>query len=218
VSATVYVQCVLRFLIAGTLLLVTACASNEQAVPTATQTAPPIAVDWSSLSELEPVAADGFRFVDCEGDAPLLCVEERGAPAGLIELGLLDRGRFGKNAESLDALASDLERSFRADRSDGCPMGFRFEVDPRRTLIVAGVDGIRTDWSVIDTAGKRVERTLTYFALEPDRVVVFTVNALDDDGCLSREGAEFRPDVLGRAAPHIDRVVAGSKLPEGTLG
>jgi hypothetical protein len=208
---------VLRILLVFSLTACIACSDDEGASPTASPAAPPIAADWSHLNELEPIESDGFRFVDCEGDAPLLCVEESGDPAGLVELKLLDRKRFGDNARSLDAIAADLEQSFRTDRTDGCPLGFRFEINPRTKLTVAGAEGVRTDWSVLDREGKEVERTLTYFALEPDRVVVFTANSLNDDGCLAREGAEFHTDALGRAAPLLDRLVAGAKLPAGTL-
>lgn len=199
-------------------VVLTACGAGNPAPTSSPEPAPavePIVVDWARLPGFRPVKVDRWRLLDCDGDAPLLCVERDGVAVGHLQLIQLDREGFGPNARSLDALADDHESSFRRDRSSGCPESFEFDVHPRSALTVAGEDGVRTAWSVADAYGNEVERVVTYFGLRDDRVVVFAANGLTDEACIGREGGgDFTPGVLAGVVPVLDRVVAGSILPD----
>lgn len=204
--------------LAAVVVLSSSCGDADPAPTRSPRPSPagePIAADWADLADFRPVEIDRWRLLDCDGDAPLLCVERGGAPVGHLELLQFDRDTFGPNARSLDALADDHEASFRRDRSSGCPESFEFVVHPRADVNVAGKDGVRTTWSVSDAYGNEVERVVTYFGLREDRVVLFGANGLTGDACIGREGGgDFTPGVLAGVVPVLDRVVAGSVLPE----
>ena len=198
------------------------CAGGEttprataSVAPTATP-ATPIPVDWARLPDMPPIHAGVWRFDDCGGDAPLLCVERRGARVGRIELLIFERDTFGANADDVDAIAAGNLESFRKDRVTSCPSGHVFRARATVHPAVAGLDGRRTEWTVTGDGRRVVERVVTYFAVDPQRVIVFAANATLDGGCLSRDDAEFTPDVLEQLVPTLDRLVAGSTVPVGT--
>lgn len=66
------------------LLCLAACVDTSQSAPPSTTT-PPITVDWND-PDLDLEVGGGFRLRNCEGDAPLLCIERDGSTIGVIEL------------------------------------------------------------------------------------------------------------------------------------
>lgn len=201
-----------------TLAALAACSSGgSTSSPSPDPTDPPaepITVDWVHLDDFRPIDDGRWTLRDCEGDAPLLCVERDATLVGHIELLQFDRDTFGSNARSLDALSDDHETSSERDRSSSCPDSFDFEVQPRAEVPVAGEDGVRSTWTVSDAYGNEVERVVTYFGLRDDRVIVFGADGLAGDACIAREGDDgFTPALLAAAVPLLDRVVVGSLLP-----
>lgn len=197
------------------LLAFAACTSNNEADPTPTpRPSPlPIAIDWANLVELDPVTVEDVVLKDCEGDAPLLCVERDGNRLGSIELGLFPRDPE-TDPQTLEALAKDHRSTFASDRREGCPSGYSVRSDATKRLPVAGLDGIRTGFTVLDADGKLVEHNITYFAIDGDRLVTLGVEGLAAEGsCLELLGG-FDAETVGELLPIFDRVAMGSVLPE----
>lgn len=202
-------------LAAVTAIVCAACGGGPSVEPTPDPTpAPsPVSVDWTRLDDLRPIDVGGFRIMDCDGDAPLVCIERDGETVGVVEL-LVHPADPPEDAN--DPLASRLEghqRTFRADRTASCPAGWRFEPAPRRDLTVAGRRGIRGGFSVFNAAGTEVEREVVYFALDGDRMITIAATALAEGACIELSGSEFDPPVLEDALPVIDRLAAGSVIP-----
>jgi hypothetical protein len=174
-----------------------------------TTTAAPVVVDWEAPA-LDVDLGDGFRARHCEGDAPLLCIERAGVPLGVVEL--LDFP--AEDRPPLRERIDDLYRTTTADRAQGCPPGYRFEPVPPEPASVAGDDGLRYGVSGHFADGRPSERTIGWMVDRGDVVTVLSAAADEPDGCLPPEGAgHFTVATLAAAAPALERLVAGSRLP-----
>ncbi|HEY3239982.1 MAG TPA: hypothetical protein VGL92_10490 [Acidimicrobiia bacterium] len=206
------------------LLLVPACGGNDAAIPepatTTTTTAassedtpePPggsLIVDWQAPA-LDVDLGGGFRVRHCEGDAPLLCIERAGVPVGVVELLDFPAG----DHQPLEERIADLYRTTTEDRAKSCPPGYRFEGVPPEPASVAGGDGLRYGFTATFADGRPSEKTIAWMTERGDVVTVLSAAADEPDGCLPPEGAgQFTVATLQAAAPGLERLVAGSRLP-----
>ncbi len=194
-------------------VLFSACGGGDDTAaprpaPTTT-TSPSVVVDWEAPA-LDVDLGDGFRARHCEGDAPLLCIERGGVAVGVVDL--LDFPAGGPRP--LEERIDDLYRTTTADRAQGCPPGYRFEPVPPEAASVAGGDGLRYGFAGTFADGRTSERTIGWMVERGDVVTVLSAAADEPDGCLPAEGAgHFTVATLGAAAPALERLVAGSRLP-----
>jgi hypothetical protein len=211
--------------LAVALLLAAACSGGggEEGAGTTTSTPATGAIDWRHPEPLD--AGDGWRLDDCEGDAPIVCVDRDGEPAGFLEVVEFPVASFDVMAEpladgdddaALDALASSFGTDLAADRSLGCGEGY--VVDPLPVTHLTTGDGPAVRYGLVGTTagGEVSERVVQYAAIRGDSLVVLVAAAYDADGCLVAEGEEFAPDVLEAFQPVLDRVVAASPMPAPT--
>ncbi len=202
---------------AGALLSACTGGGNGDARPppasvtstTATTAPAPVSVDWSALA-LDVDLGDGFHARHCEGDAPLLCIEQAGVPVGVVELLDLPAG----DGQTLEQRVADLYRSTAADRAQGCPAGYRFQPAPPVPASIAGGQGLRYGFTGTFADGRPSERTIAWMVDRGDVVTVLSAAADEPDGCLPPEGAgHFTTATLTAAGPALERLVAGSRLP-----
>jgi hypothetical protein len=201
---------------AGVLLSACSGGGDSEARPSPASTtsttaaAPaPVSVDWNALA-LDVDLGDGFHARHCEGDAPLLCIEQAGVPVGLVELLDFPAG----DGHTLEDRIDDLYRSTAADRAQGCPAGYHFEPVPPEPASVAGGQGLRYGFTGTFADGRPSERTIAWMVERGDVVTVLSAAADETDGCLPPEGAgHFTTATLAAAASALERLVAGSRLP-----
>jgi hypothetical protein len=154
---------------------------------------------------------------DCEGDAPLICVE---GPDG--EVGLIEVGRFpspsnapeGDAEAELRALAADFVASISEDRAVGC--GADYEVEPLepRIAVVAGRNGLRFGFLGLSGDGSHSERNIQHAVFDGADVVVITAASYAESGCPGRDDLDwFQPDALERFDRGLSALVAGLPLP-----
>jgi hypothetical protein len=196
-------------------VLLSACAGGgdgdarpSPASTTSTAVAPVI-VDWDALA-LDVDLGDGFHARHCEGDAPLVCIEQAGVPVGVVELLDFPAEDHRPLAERID----DLYRSTAADRAQGCPPGYRFQSMPPEPASVAGGEGLRYGFTGTLADGRPSERTIAWMVERGDVVTILSAAADEPHGCAPPEGAgHFTVATLTAAAPALERLVAGSRLP-----
>jgi len=192
------------------LLWLSACVDNpEPAPPSTTTTAPPLAVDWSDPG-LDLEVGGGFRLRNCEGDAPLLCIERGGSTTGVIEL----TDHRGGDGQTLAQRVADHYATIADDRQQGCPAGYEFTTVPPVAATVAGRDGLRFGFTGRLADGRPSEKTVGFMTEQDDVVRVIGVHAYEADGCLPPEGAPFTTADLDAFEPFLDEIVAGSRLPD----
>lgn len=180
----------------------------------------PIAASWGP--EAAPVDLDGgWRVADCDGDAPLLCVERGEEIVGTLEL-----NRFPV-ADELAAARGEAElraalRDFAAgrhddiaeDRRNGCGEDYVVEADPVTEVSMAGKPGVRYGFRGTE-GGVTTERVVSYATVAADQLWIVVADGAAADGCMGdAELTLFDPEVLRDLLPLLDRVVAGTPLPE----
>jgi hypothetical protein len=201
------------------LLGLAACSGNDTVTPepaatttataTATATAKPLIVDWEDPG-LDVDLGGGVRARHCEGDAPLLCIERAGVPVGVVELLDLPAG----DHQPLGDRIADVYRTTKQDRAQGCPAGYWFEPVPPEPASVAGGAALRYGFTGSFADGRPSERTIAWMVDRGETVTVLAAAADEPDGCLPPEGAgHFTLATLEAAAPGLERLVAGSRLP-----
>jgi hypothetical protein len=184
-------------------------ARPSPASTTSTTAVAAVTVDWEALA-LDVDLGDGFHARHCEGDAPLLCIERAGVPVGVVEL--MDFP--AEDGPPLAERIADLYRTTTADRAQGCAPGYRFQGDAPQPARVAGGDGLRYGFTGTFADGLPSERTIGWMVVRGDVVTVISAAADEAHGCLPPEGAgHFAVATLTAAAPALERLVAGSRLP-----
>jgi hypothetical protein len=114
----------------------------------------------------------------------------------------------------LEERIDDLYRSTAADRAQGCPPGYRFQSMPPEPASVAGGQGLRYGFMATFADGRPSERTIAWMVERGDVVTILSAAADEADGCLPPEGAgHFTVATLTAAAPALERLVAGSRVP-----
>lgn len=162
-------------------------------------------VDWTART-VDVQNADAFTIEFCEGDAPMLCVNDVDVPLGIIE-----RASFPDGVEDgdLDAWAQDFYDSIADDRVVGCDPDYVLEGDDPEPATFAGAEGVRYGFTgTVD--GKVVERVIGVAAVRDDGSLdLLAANGLADDGCLSRE-SELPVQVMDELEPVLLALAEGS--------
>lgn len=180
-------------------------ASPSTAVPGTTTTSISISVPAFDWSRPRPVdLGGGWAIEDCEGAAPLFCVRRDGQIVGSLEAARYPRERPPREraAEFLDA--------FRSDRGETCP-GQRYAADEIVDLTIADGAAIRYGFTLFNGTDV-VERVVQYAGERGGEYVVLVANAVDEGGCIAREG-EFATADLIAFESRLDALVRVSGLP-----
>jgi hypothetical protein len=178
-----------------------------------------IAASWVAGSG--PVdLADGWRVRDCEGDAPLLCIELDGDVVGTLSLDsypltaeMAAADDETALAEALRAFADSRAVGIADDRVAGCGGGYRFRAEPVVDVTMAGHPGVRYGFRGTED-GVLTEYVLSYATVEAGQIWIVVADGAADGGCMGDVELDlFDPVVLERFAPTLDRIVAGTPLP-----
>lgn len=188
--------------------------------PTTTAPVEEVVFDWAAPTTLE--LPGGWTVAPCGGDAPLACVAEAGAQAGVVEqLGFpldslpdLEEALAGGTSPdvALELFAIDERETLEADRRTGCDPDFEVRLIGPEPATVAGQPGVRYGLEGVDGTGAVVERISKHALLTENALFLVVASALEPDGCLSPEG-DFRVATLERFEPQLARLAAGSRFP-----
>ena len=161
------------------------------------------AFDWARPRPVD--LGGGWSIEDCEGDAPLFCVRRNGEIVGSLEA-----LRFPLEGKPPEQQAAAFLETFGDDRSKTCP-GHRFVVDAISKMTVADGPAIRYGFT-LSNGDDVVERVVQYAGERDGRHVIIAANAVDEGGCLAREG-EFATANLIAFEPRLDALIRASGLP-----
>jgi hypothetical protein len=168
---------------------------------TAAMTVP--AFDWSRPRPVD--LGGGWLIEDCEGDAPLFCVRRDGEIVGSLEA-----LRFDLEGKTPQQQADAFLETFRGDRTQTCP-AHTFTAE--QAIDVTTADGAAIRYGFTLSTGNDVVERVVQFAGERDgKHVVIAANAVDEGGCLAREG-EFATANLIAFEPRLDALIRASGLP-----
>ena len=184
--------------------------------------APTYVVDWGP--DAAPVdLGDGWTVRDCEGDAPLLCVDRDGELVGTLALSSFepteDLAAADTPEELTDALrafAESLEDGVVQDRAAGCGADYVVEHEPVAVVTMSGQPGVRYGFRGIQDEAV-TEFVLSYATVADGRLWIVVAEAATDDGCMASEFDLFTPDDLATFLPRLDAVVAGTVLPDAAV-
>lgn len=206
-------RCLCRLLIGAAALLASCTGGGAEEPPPAVSSLPPEAlIDWADRPTT-PVALKGeFSAVACPGEGPFLCIESRGEQVGQIEY-LSFPAEQGDGPEELRSLIEDDYRSFESDR-EGCAEGFEVETEEPREAEVAGGEGLRSEYAVVDAEGETVERYIKYWSSSGGRIHLLSAEAQEAASCSPSEGAPFSSRVLEDFRESFELVAEVSRFPE----
>lgn len=221
----------MKRLLAAALLLLAACGGGggdddgDAATSTTTSTtaASVEPIDWRDPA---PVDVDGWHLESCDGDAPVVCVDRDGEPAGIVEMVEFPVDSFpaleeplaaGDEDAALDALAESFVADLTEDRSLGCGDGYVVEGLPIEHVTTG--DGPAVRYGLVGTTadGATAERVVQYAAIRGETLVILLAAAYSAEGCIATEGQEFSPDDLEAFEPTFDRLVLASPMPAPTI-
>lgn len=187
---------------------------------TAAPQADPITVDLSPGGAAVPLE-NGWTVQHCEGDAPFLCVRDAdGDVLGTVEYGSYPASDAiaravaeGTVAEALEAMAREQHTAIEADRARGCGSGYEYQPEPVQPTTIGGEPAAVYAFSgVVD--GREIERHRSYYTVHRGQLWILSAPASDPDGCMATDLGEFTPADLAIFEPYLERIVAGSRLPD----
>ena len=191
---------------------------STSATPTSTASVAPLAIDWSGRT-ISPATVGPWSVRFCEGEAPLICLDRDGRPAGAIERSEFPVSSIPSLQQALEAkvtaraalavLAQQTVETFAADRKEGCGTDYLVTAEPVVAQPVLGGEGVRYGWSA-RVGGEVVERSVTYAAVREGVLHLLVAGGLAEGGCVEKLG-EFGVQDLEAALPVLDRVAASPR-------
>lgn len=162
----------------------------------------------------------GWSLTDAEGNGPFTAVRLDGTTVGTIELVRFPIATLpvvrdvvaggGSPGDALLAHAAEYLAAFEDDRHTGCGPAYAFAPEPTR--LVEGASSPLVHYGF--RGGSPVtERQLQWATISGDDLVLVTVSAYDDGGCLAREGHELTVEQLDALAARLGAAVEASPLP-----
>lgn len=208
-----------QLLLAMVLVIVLGGCTDEPPTtePTSSPTPPrlEVAIDWANRPADPVLLSSGFSVRGCEGDAPFLCILRETADVGVVEYFSFPAPAQAP-AEAVEGLVRDDYQSFTTDRSATCPDGYEVKTEAPQGAEVGGSDGLRSEYSVVDGAGRTVERYVKFWSVADGRVHLLSAEAQEEGSCSPGEGVQFRNDVLTEFLPSFEAIAEGSKFPSAT--
>ena len=220
----------LRLVLAAALLLgPAACAeTDENDVPattsastTSTTTTTPafqFAMDWKNDFEMR--LPNGWVIRDCEGDRLNVCIYDREAFIGDIELNPdypLAPGDKGADPRAVATrLAHEMIDHFRDDRTKGCA-AFTYKPDTVVDATIGGLPGARGGFTLLDQSGRVVERVRNYYVVTGNKYAIVNADAYaEHGGCLgpSEYDPSLTPENFAELETYLDQLVAATSVPE----
>ena len=204
--------------LAACVLLLAACgkapAERLKAAPA------PIRVDWAD-PDLTLDAGEGWTVVRCDSEHLALCVNKEGEPAGHILME--DLPSIGEELTSsqdqvqatLAVRTQTIYRELRRHRAEQCGEGYQIETGVPKPAPVAGQTGLAYE-ATGRKGGKVVERTLGYRVFRDGIETLIESTAIEPGVCLVAEEPTFSVAELREFRDLLERLVAGSVLPEAT--
>lgn len=205
-------------------LLLAACATStpvaaptETAAPTMTASpsdAPaPSTIDWWTTDEVHDLGG-GWTASRCEGDAPLICLEQDGETIGAVEFmafPIADPPTDDPVAW-LREKADDFAATLVADRAIGCGDDYVLEFRESGQIGGDGVTWITYSFTGTTAEGKVVEQGIAHLAVDGHVQTVLGANAYDPGGCMDTEGSLWTVADLSASRGALDRL-AGASIP-----
>lgn len=209
-------------LLASLLLLASACRGAAPTVPPATggpaspgAPAPGAApIDWTAAGRVP--LDERWVITDCDGDALLLCVEDRGVPAGTLELLRPLQGDPPRDGDEV-AWLLDAHAGFVAwlaeDRATGCGDGYAVEAPAPAAATLDGRPAIAYTFTGRDAGGALRERGLAISTVDGHVRTLITANAYDPEGCPGVGTDAWTIEQLEAFSVHLPAVATRSRLP-----
>lgn len=180
-------------------------------------------IDWSDPAVTAEFPG-GWTAHACEGNAPLLCVEQDGEYVGTVELmsypvsSFTDLDPIRSITENLLVLADGFIRALTADRAVGC--GAEYVVTPiEPSTFDLGDGGMAYGFEGVMGDGRSSELNLQYSTIVDDMIVSVVAAAYDDGGCPGRNDLSgFDSETLAEFRPYLERLLGGTPLPPDLIG
>ncbi|HEX2054805.1 MAG TPA: hypothetical protein VHJ78_13910 [Actinomycetota bacterium] len=196
-------------------MLLSGCTSGgaDAPAPDPTSSPPQATIDWENRPQSTVALDGGFGVKACPGDAPFLCVERDGTVVGQIEYFSFEEPAGGGE----DTLRNHVDEDYNTFRSDreGCSEGFEVETVEPETAQVAGEEGLRSEYSVVNADGDTVERYVKYWALSDGRVHLLAAEAQEEGTCSPSEGTPFTAGGLEEFESSFEVLAERSRFPAG---
>lgn len=202
------------------LCLLSLAGCNPQIASRDDPTPAPIAVDWAAIGETTDLGG-GWQVRRCAAPVVALCVDRNGTPAGHILME--DLPTLGEeNTKSPDHVQAMLAVRthtiylfLRRHRMEACGENYVVDTAVPRPVAVAGGTGLRYEATgSVDSVV--VERTIGYRTLRGNVETLIEATAIRPGNCLTPEDPTFGVEDLREFEGLLDRMVAGSDLPEAT--
>lgn len=221
------------FLLLLSLALTTAC-TNARGVaapaptPTASEpSAPPSespspgagpTIRWEQVGEV--ALDDRWTLTDCEGDAPLLCVDDREGFAGAIEYLTYPQGDPPAAGDEIAWLSDALGQfmaDLQADRTAGCGPDYVVSHTDPATTTLEGRPAIAYTFTGIDGEGAVHELGFAVSSIDGHVRQLIAGNAYDAEGCLAGDTDTWTVEQMESFSAHLLTLATGSQLPPTTL-
>lgn len=180
----------------------------------------PIRVEWAD-TDLSANVGDGWTLSRCNAEAVAICVDRNGSPAGHIlleDLPSIGEERTTSQDQIQATLAvrtQTIYQLLRQHRAEQCGEDYRIETGVPRPVPVAGGAGLRYE-AVGRHGGRVVERTIGYRVFRDGIETLLEATAIRPGSCLTPEDPTFTVEGLREFEPLLERIVAGSVLPDAT--
>lgn len=196
--------------VAGLALIAAACgpvrASEPDPAPSPTDV-----IDVSSVSftaDFAPVELpNGWLLRHCEGDAPILCIEEGDTTIGAVRLSAYP----AEPGLDLAAHVEDLYDSLSAERAEICGPDYVVLPEPARLLQLDGDPAVRFAYTAT-RGGAPTERFIGVIVAAADARYSVVAEAYSEDACVAVDEVVFSPTDLDTFEAWFLDIVEGAEL------